>query len=238
MISERLKDVRRIIAVSGGKGGVGKSLVASTLALILTGKNYKVGLLDADFTSPSTHAILGVEGIQLREEKCIIPVEVYGLKYMSIVAYSRGEALPLRSADVSNALIELFAATGWGSLDFLIIDMPPGISDATLDVIRLVERIEFLIVTTPSALAFETVKKLARLLVELRVPVVGVLENMKMKENPLVRQQAAAMSLPFLGEIPFDPKVEEALGRVNLLMETAFARKLAGIVSKCGFLSR
>ncbi len=237
IISERLKPIKRIIAVSSGKGGVGKSLVASTLALILAKKNYKVGLFDADFTSPSTHAILGVETVQPKEEKGIIPIETHGLKYMSIVAYSREEALPLRGMDVSNALIELFAVTRWGELDFLIIDMPPGITDATLDLIKLVKGIEFLIVTTPSPLAFETVKKLAKLLADLKVPIIGVVENMKMKESSLIKQQVTAMGLPYLGEAPFDPKIEDALGHVDALMATVFARKLCETVSNVSLIS-
>ncbi|MGB9959242.1 MAG: P-loop NTPase [Candidatus Bathyarchaeales archaeon] len=236
IISERLKHIKRIIAVSGGKGGVGKSLVASTLALILAKKNYRVGLFDADFTSPSTHAILGVEPVQPKEEKGIIPIETHGLKYMSIVAYSREEALPLRGMDVSNALIELFAVTRWGELDFLIIDMPPGITDATLDLIKLVKGIEFLIVTTPSPLAFETVKKLAKLLADLKVPIIGVVENMKMKESSLIKQQVTAMGLPYLGETPFDPKIEDALGHVDALMATVFARKLCETVSNSSLI--
>ncbi|MEM2521585.1 MAG: P-loop NTPase [Candidatus Bathyarchaeia archaeon] len=231
IIDDRLKHVKRILAVSGGKGGVGKSLVASTIALILARKNCDVGLFDADFTSPSTHAILGVEEIQPREDKGIIPADVHGLKYMSIVAYSHDKPLPLRGADVSNVLIEFLAVIRWGSLDFLVIDMPPGISDATLDIIRLVKRIEFLIVTSPSPLAFGTVKKLAGLLADLKVPVVGVLENMKIKESQYVKQQATSMGFVFLGEIPFDPKVEDTLGDVNMLMKTNFAKKLAEIVS-------
>lgn len=235
IINEKLREVQHVIAVSGGKGGVGKSLVASALALILAKRNYKVGLFDLDFTSPSTHVILGIKKVHPLEEKGIIPAVVQGLKYMSIVAYSHGEALPLRGADISNALIELFAVTRWGKLDFLIMDMPPGISDATLDIIRLVERTKFLIVTTSSPLAFETVRKLAMLLAELKVPVIGVLENMKMKESQHVKQQAAAIGLPFLGEIPFDPEVEEALGNVDWLMETVFAKRLAALISKSSF---
>ncbi|MGB9853966.1 MAG: P-loop NTPase [Candidatus Bathyarchaeales archaeon] len=237
IINERLKHVKRIIAVSSGKGGVGKSLVASALALILARKNCRVGLFDADFTSPSTHAILGVKKIQLKEEKGVLPMQVYGFKYMSIVAYSREEALPLRGMDVSNALIELFAVTRWGELDFLIIDMPPGISDATLDLIKLVKGIEFLIVTTPSPLAFGTVKKLVKLMADLKVPVVGVVENMKMKESSFIKQQVEATDLPYFGEIPFDPKIEEALGRVDLFMETVFVRKLDEAVSSSFLLS-
>src|SRR3989304_5315912 len=179
VINERLKRINRIIAVSSGKGGVGKSLVATTLALTLARRGSKVGLFDLDFTSPSTHIIIGVKVVQPKEEKGIVPPIVKGLAYMSLIYYSRDQATPLRGADISNALIELLSVTQWGELDFLIIDMPPGISDAVLDLVRLVKRIEFLIVTTSSLLAFEVVKKQVELLCELKMPIVGVIENMK-----------------------------------------------------------
>jgi len=229
IIEERLKEVNNIIAVSSGKGGVGKSLIASTLALTLARRGYKVGLFDLDFTSPSTHVILGVEGLQPKEEKGIIPPQVHGLRYMSIVYYSGEYASPLRGADVSNALIELLAITRWNNLDFLIIDMPPGISDATLDIIRLVKRINFLMVTTPSRLAFETVRKLIDLLSELRIPIMGVVENMKMKESQFIQQQVEDRGITFLGEIPFDTELEEAIGNVNKLLATQFGKKLGEI---------
>jgi ATP-binding protein involved in chromosome partitioning len=234
-IHERLKDVRNVIAVSSGKGGVGKSLVASTLALILAKRGYKVGLFDLDFTSPSTHIILGAEGLRPKEERGIVPPEFHGLKYMSIVYYSGERASPLRGVDVSNALIELLSITKWGAMDFLVIDMPPGIGDATLDLIRLIKNIKFLIVTTPSQLAFETVRKLMHLLKESKIPVIGVVENMKMNQSSFVRQQVEMASTAFLGEIPFDPRIEEAMGNVNKLLETTFAKKVEEIASKTRF---
>lgn len=237
VIDERLKGVKRIIAVSSGKGGVGKSLIASTLALLLVRKGFKVGLLDLDFTSPSTHVILGVMNIYPKEDKGIIPAEVYGIRYMSIVAYSHNETLPLRGADLSNALIELFAITRWGDIDFLVIDMPPGISDATLDVLRLVKKIEFLIVTTSSVLAFETVKKLARLLVELRIPILGVIENMRLREESAISQLTTDLGLRFLGNIPFEVDIESAFGDVDALLRTGFAKKLDEIISGCGLFN-
>lgn len=229
IIEERLEAVNNVIAVSSGKGGVGKSLIASTLAITLARKGYKVGLFDLDFTSPSTHVILGVEGLQPKEEKGIIPPQVHGLKYMSIVYYSGEHASPLRGADVSNALIELLAITRWDTLDFLIIDMPPGISDATLDIIRLIKRTKFLIVTTPSQLAFETVKKLVNLLSELRIPILGVIENMKMKESQFIQQQVKGKGITFLGETPFDTMLEEAIGNVDKLLNIEFGKKIEGI---------
>jgi ATP-binding protein involved in chromosome partitioning len=232
IIDQRMRGIGRIIAVSSGKGGVGKSLVAAMLALTLAKKGFSVGLFDLDFTSPSTHIILGIEDIQPKEEKGIVPPIVYDIKYMSIVYYSREHVSPLRGADVSNALIELLSITKWGQLDFLVIDMPPGIGDATLDLIRLIRNIEFLIVTTPSQLAFETVRKLASLLTELKIPIVGVIENMKMSYSKTIQQKTTKLSVEFLGEIPYEPKVEEAIGNVNKLLNTSLAKKVVQLASK------
>jgi ATP-binding protein involved in chromosome partitioning len=229
VISERLRRIGRIIAVSSGKGGVGKSLVATTLALALARKGCRVGLFDLDFTSPSTHVILGARNARPKEEKGIVPPVVKGLEYMSLVYYSGDNAAPLRGADVSNALIELLAVTRWSELDFLVIDMPPGIGDAVLDLIRLVRNIEFLIVTTPSQLAFETVKKLVRLLQDLKVPIIGVVENMKMDSAESIQRQTEKLGTAFLGEIPYDPKVEGAIGDETKLLNTALGRKIREI---------
>ncbi len=231
VINERLRPVSRVIAVSSGKGGVGKSLVATTLALALTRKGCKVGLFDLDFTSPSTHIILGAKNAQPKEEKGIVPPVVKGLEYMSLIYYCGDNAAPLRGVDVSNALIELLAVTRWSTLDYLVIDMPPGIGDAVLDLIRLVERIEFLVVTTPSRLAFETVKKQLSLLQELKVPVIGVVENMKMNAAQSIKQQTEQLGVTFLGEIPYDATVEEAIGDDAKLLGTAFARKVKEIAA-------
>ena len=225
VINERLKRVSRIIAVSSGKGGVGKSLMSTTLALALARRGCKVGLFDLDFTSPSTHLILGVKDAQPKEEKGLVPPVVKGLAYMSLIYFSRDQAVPLRGADVSNALIELLSVTQWGELDFLIIDMPPGIGDAVLDLVRLVERIEFLIVTTSSRLAFETVKKQVHLLQDLKVPIIGVVENMKTDSAKGIQQGTEKLGVKFLVGIPYEPKVEEAIGDVTKLLDTTLAQR-------------
>jgi ATP-binding protein involved in chromosome partitioning len=225
IISERLKKIRRIIAVSSGKGGVGKSLVATTFALALAKGGCKVGLFDLDFTSPSTHLILGAKNVQPTEDKGLIPPKVEGLHYMSLVYYVGNQAAPLRGADTSNALIELLAVTLWNELDYLIIDTPPGIGDAMLDLIKLVPKIEFLIVTTSSQLAFETVKKQIRLLQDVKVPIVGIVENMKIPHTKNVRQQTEALGIRFLAEIPYDPTVEAAIGYPTKLSATELAKK-------------
>ena len=232
VISERLKDVRNIIAVSSGKGGVGKSLLASTLALTLAKKGFRVGLFDADFTSPSTHIILGIGDLKPREEKGIIPPFVQGMEYMSIVHYSGDNASPLRGEDVSNALIELLSITRWGRLDFLILDMPPGIGDVTLDLVRLIKKVQFLIVTTQSLLAFETVRKLADLLKELDIPIIGVVENMKMNNSKIIETEIQKLHLKFLVGIPYDAEIEQAIGDSAKLLKTTFARKTEEITTK------
>jgi ATP-binding protein involved in chromosome partitioning len=231
VINERLSRIGRIIAVSSGKGGVGKSLVATTLALALSRKGYKVGLFDLDFTSPSTHLILGAKDAQPKEEKGIVPPVVKGLAYMSLVYYSGDQATPLRGEAVSNALIELLSVTQWGELDFLVVDMPPGIGDAVLDLVRLVKRIEFLIVTTPSLLAFETVKKQVSLLRDLKTPIIGVVENMKMNGAKNIEQKTEKLGLKFLAEISFDPKVEEAIGDETKLLDTTLAQRIKEVAA-------
>ncbi len=232
VIKERLSRITRIIAVSSGKGGVGKSMVATTLALTLAHNGCRVGLFDLDFTSPSTHIILGVQKVQPKEEKGIIPPTVHGMEYMSLVYFVGDNPAPLRGGDVSNALIELLAITQWGQLDFLVIDMPPGIGDAILDLVRLIKRIEFLIVTTPSLLAFETVKKQVNLLRELKMPIIGIIENMKMAVEEGIAEETGKLGLKYLGEIPYDPGVEGAIGIEGELLNTSIAKKLRQVVKR------
>ena len=237
VIASRLSKVNRIIAVSSGKGGVGKSMVATTLALTLAKNSCKVGLFDLDFTSPSTHVILGAENLQPTEEKGLVPPTIHGLEYMSLIYFVGDNPAPLRGADVSNALIELLAVTQWGTLDFLIIDMPPGIGDAILDLIRLIGRIEFLIVTTPSLLAFETVKKQVALLCDQKMHIIGIMENMKHDKTQGVESETGKLGLKFLGEIPFDSHIETAIGNTPKLLETEVGKKIFRIV-KTNILSK
>ncbi|MCL5949143.1 MAG: Mrp/NBP35 family ATP-binding protein [Candidatus Bathyarchaeota archaeon] len=220
IITTRLSKIRHIVAVTSGKGGVGKSMVSTALALSLAKEGCRVGLFDIDFTGPSTHIILGLPSdLQPKEDKGIVPATTNGLEYMSMIYFVAGKATPLRGADVSNALIELLAVTQWGELDFLIIDMPPGIGDPVLDLVRLIKRIEFLIVTTPSLLAFEVVKKQVELLMELKMPIVGVVENMKRDNSGMIWAESAKLGLKYLGAVPYDNKVEDSIGHPDRLLE-------------------
>jgi len=232
IIDERLKGIKNIIAVSSGKGGVGKSLVASVLALTLARKGYEVGFLDLDFTSPSSHIVLDIGGEQPKEEKGVVPPNVHGLRYMSVVYYSAGHASPLRGFEATDVLIELLAVTKWGKLDFLLLDMPPGLGDVTLDLLRFIKNVKFLVVTTPSKLAFETVRKLVDLLKEARVPVLGVVENMQVNDSTWIRQQVELKGVRYLGAVPYDSGLEENIGNIEGLLETEFSVALKEISEK------
>jgi ATP-binding protein involved in chromosome partitioning len=232
VIDRRLASIGSIVAVAAGKGGVGKSTVATTLALCLAQAGRRVGLLDFDFCGPSTHLILGAPVTLPLEERGIVPPEVHGLRFLSIVHYAGDRPAPLRGHEVSNAITELLAITRWGALDLLVVDLPPGLGDTALDVIRLLRSARYLIVTTPSVVALETVKKLVILLQELKLPLVGVLGNQwRPGDAPLSAPRLGAEA-PLLGELPYDADLEAALGAPPRLLQTSFAAALCAAVSR------
>lgn len=231
VIEERLDDVDKLLPVASGKGGVGKSLIASTTALIASEEGFDVGLLDLDLHGPSAHVILGADIREFpKEEKGVIPPVVEGIRFMSTVYYSKDKPSPLRGDDISNAIRELLSVTLWGSLDYLIVDMPPGIGDETLDTMRLMPKSEFLVVTTPSKVALSTVEKLVNMLEELGVPIVGVVENMRLEDSPVIDSQVEGLGVSYLGDVRFDPAVEDALGDPQELLKTQFAEDLRRVV--------
>lgn len=232
VIEKRLKHIKRIIAVASGKGGVGKSLIASNLALSLADKGFQVGLLDLDLYGPSSHIILGVTNQFPTEEKGIIPPKVQGISFMSIVFFTEEKPSPFRGVDISNIILELLAITQWGSLDFLIIDMPPGIGDETLDVIRYMKTSEFLVVTTPSKVAMGAVGKLLKILIELQKPLLGVIENMTMTDSGFIEEEVKKLHVRYLGKIPFDEHLEEAIGDPNRLKKTETMTNLRAIIKR------
>ena len=226
VIDKRLAGIKRIIAVTGGKGGVGKSVTSALLALMLSQRGYKVGLLDLDLSAPSIHVILGIDGVYPTEEYGIVPPDVHGIAVMSIIYFTGNEPVPLRGDDITNAMLELLAITQWGSLDFLIVDMPPGIGDAAMDVIRWLKRAEFLVITTASKVALETVKKVLKMLDELHKPVIGVIENMKMRESSSVQEALHECNVQLLGAIEFDLNLEDAIGNADELTKTEAALRV------------
>jgi ATP-binding protein involved in chromosome partitioning len=235
-VNDRLAGVRRILAVTGSKGGIGKSLISTSLALAWADEERRVGLFDLDFTSPSDHVILGVEGQFPTEDFGVNPLVVEGVRMMSVAFFSGGAAAPLRGEDVANALLELLAITRWGEVETLVLDLPPGLGDIVLDVIRLMPRTEFLVLGTASRVVIGSVRRALALLIELRARIVGVVENLRRDGEDSVAELARSCGVPFLGAVPYDPGLERALGDPRGLRQTemfAAVRRIARRVGPC-----
>ncbi len=230
IIDERLRGINRLIAISSGKGGVGKSLIAATSALILAETGFRAGLLDLDFTNPSSSVILGARSAYPIEDRGVVPPKIAGVEYVSITFFTGDKPSPLRGEDLTNAFIEVLALTKWSSLDYLILDTPPGLSDLLLDLLRLVKRLSFLIVTTPSRLSLETVRKLIALLKSVKAPIIGVIEKMVMDDYTPFEDEIEKLDVKFLGSVPFDPEIENVLGNPGKILKTKFADKLSKIL--------
>ena len=233
-IELKMKDVGRIIPVVSGKGGVGKSLISTTTALLLSEKGHRVGLLDLDFHGASDHLILGVKPREIPgEDKGVIPPLVHRVKFMSIVYYTQNHPLPMRGSEISDALIEIMAITRWDTLDFLIIDMPPGLGEQLLDLLRFIPRGEFLVVTTPSPLSLNVVGKLLSLLKEGNKRIVGLIENMSNDKNKgYTKHPYEKMQVSYIGEISMDDNIDNAIGNVKKILSTKFTRELREIIEK------
>ena len=184
--AEPLPGVKNIIGVSSGKGGVGKSTVASNLAVSLAQLGYKVGLLDADIFGPSVPKMFGVEDEQLYMQEIdgknrIIPLEKYGVKLLSIgFVVDKEKAVLWRGAMASNALKQLITDAAWGDLDYFVIDMPPGTSDIHLTLVQTLGITGAIVVTTPQEVALADARKGVSMFLgnQVNVPVLGIVENM------------------------------------------------------------
>lgn len=177
-----LAHVKNIIAVSSGKGGVGKSTTAANLALALAREGARVGMLDADIYGPSQGIMFGIpEGTrpQVRDQQWFVPLEAHGVQVMSM-AFLTDDKTPMvwRGPMVSGALLQLITQTAWSDLDYLVIDMPPGTGDIQLTLSQKVPVTGSVIVTTPQDLALLDAKKGVEMFRKVNIPVLGVVENM------------------------------------------------------------
>jgi len=225
-IRQRLKQIKHQILVLSGKGGVGKSTVAVNLAVSLALAGKKVGLLDIDIHGPSIPKILNLEGKTIQAAgDMILPIAMAeNLKVMSIGFLLRGsnDAVIWRGPMKYQMIKQFLKDVDWGSLDFLIVDSPPGTGDEPLSIVQLLEDADgAIIVTTPQEVALSDVRKCITFCGQLNLPVLGVLENMsgfvcpKCGENIDIfksgggEKMAREMGIPFLGRIPIDPKIVE-----------------------------
>jgi Mrp family chromosome partitioning ATPase len=218
--------VGQMIAVMSGKGGVGKSSVTAMLAAALQRRGFKVGVLDADITGPSVPRLFGLARGDVRgSDMGMLPaISRGGIRAMSINLFVDAEDTPviLRGPLISGTILQFWNEVIWGKLDYLLVDMPPGTSDASLTVMRNLPLSGVILVTTPQELAAMVVRKGVNMLKQLNVPILGVVENMSYFPCPEtgVRHEifgpghsqeiAAAANAPLLARLPLDPKITAA----------------------------
>jgi Mrp family chromosome partitioning ATPase len=246
--AERFNDIQKVIAVMSGKGGVGKSLVSGLLAVALRRQEHKVGILDADITGPSIprmffpthrHPQSGPVGILPVESKT-------GIKIMSInlLLPSEDEAVIWRGPLISGAIKQFWSDVLWGDLDYLVVDLPPGTSDASLTVMQSLPVSGVVLVTSPQGLADMVVTKAAKMVARLEVPLLGIIENMSYVVCPDTGKQlevfgpsksaaiAARFRIPLLGRLPIEAQVAQFcdVGRVEDLAAEEFMSIVEKIV--------
>jgi len=212
----------RIIAVSSGKGGVGKSTVAVNIAVALAKMGKRVGIMDADIYGPNLPLMLGVDAAPSVVDEKIIPLEAYGIKVMSIGFLIEKEQPAIwRGPIVMKILTQFLKDVAWGQLDYFLVDMPPGTGDAQLSLVQATQVHGAVIVTTPQQVSVGAALRGVKMFERTAVPVLGIVENMSYFENPETGKPIAVFgtgggarlaqecNLPLIGQVPLDPRIQE-----------------------------
>jgi ATP-binding protein involved in chromosome partitioning len=209
-IGDKLARITNKIGVYSGKGGVGKTTVAVNLAVTLAQKGYSVGLMDTDIDCPNANKVLGIDEKPTYEEGLLVPPEKYGVKILSMAFFQENEeeAIIWRGPMVHNAINQFLQTTAWGDLDYMIVDLPPGTSDAPLTVMQVLSLDGFVIVTSPQALAKLDAKRSINMVRKLKVNVLGVVENFsgEMFGTGAGEELAEEMGLNFMGRLDLRPE--------------------------------
>jgi len=242
-----LPNVRNVVAIASGKGGVGKTTVATNLAVALADAGARVGLLDGDIYGPNVPQMIGVDAEPgLTDDGQLVPPEGYGVKMVSMAFLADEETDPamLRGPMVDKLLTQLIEGVEWGTLDYLLVDLPPGTGDAQLTLMQTVPVTGSVVVTTPEDIALEDVRKGIRMFSEHGTPVLGIVENMSTFRCPSCGDnhdlygsgggQAVAdeYDLPLLAEIPMDPEIRarnDADGPLAVLEDGPAAEPFDGL---------
>jgi ATP-binding protein involved in chromosome partitioning len=253
-----VEGVRNIIAVASNKGGVGKSTVAVNLAVALAKRGARVGLMDADVTGPNVPIMMGLQaGFMAEGDRGLTTAECYGVRTVSLgFVLPRLSPVVWRGPMVGTAVRQLLHDIQWGELDYLLIDLPPGTSDASLSMCQEAPISGVVIVSTPADVAWEDAGKAVAMFDKLNVPIFGVIENMSYFVCPHCnerteifghgggRKAAEELGLEFLGEIPLDPKTREGGDRGVPIVESdpqspqaeAFFRVAEQVAARCSTL--
>lgn len=222
-INEVISQIKHKYVVMSGKGGVGKSTVAVNLAVTLSERGYRVGLMDVDFHGPNTLKMLGLEGEKFRsEDGFILPVKYNdNLKVVSISSMleNSDSAVIWRGPLKTKAVKQFITDISWGDCDYLIIDSPPGTGDEPLSVAQIIKESKAIIVTTPQEVSILDIRKSVTFCNQVSMPVLGIIENMSSLICPYCHQKidlfssgggekaAEDMNIPFLGKVPIEPDI-------------------------------
>ncbi|MCK9485166.1 MAG: Mrp/NBP35 family ATP-binding protein [Dehalococcoidia bacterium] len=240
--------VRNVIAVASNKGGVGKSTVAVNLAVALGRLGARVGLLDADITGPNIPTMLGIQGgLQASGQQGLSPVEAHGIKAVSLgFVVPPGTPVVWRGPMIGSGVRQLMHDVDWGDLDYLIIDLPPGTSDASMSMAAEALIAGTVIVSTPSKVSIEDARKAVGMFDRLGVPIFGVVENMSSDVfgRGGAREAADELGVEFLGEIPLDVTVREGgdvgvpvvVGHPESPQTAAFIELAEQVAARCSVL--
>jgi len=237
--AEAANEIDHVVAVLSGKGGVGKSSVAALLAVALNRSGHRVGVLDADITGPSQPKMFGVNQRPLGSPQGIRPVETsQGIKLMSInlLLPSEDQAVIWRGPLISGAIKQFWNEVTWGRLDYLVVDLPPGTSDASLTVMQSIPLSGVVLVTSPQDLAGMVVRKAARMAEQMKAPLLGLVENMSYATCPecganievfgpsQAAYTATELRVPLLGQIPLDSELSRHcdVGKIEAYDSDAF----------------
>jgi ATP-binding protein involved in chromosome partitioning len=215
-----VQGVRNLIAIGSGKGGVGKTTVSVNLAIALAQLGHKTGLLDADVYGPNVPLMMGIRDVPTAIGDRIQPLEQYGIQLMSMGFLNPGDKPLIWRGPMLNSVIQQFLrGVDWRDLDYLVIDLPPGTGDVQLSLIQTAPVSGAIVVTTPSEVSLEDARKAVQMFRQVRVDVLGIVENMSYMIVPGTSQRidvfgqgggkrtAAAMETPFLAELPLDPEI-------------------------------
>ena len=217
-----LNEIKHVVAIMSGKGGVGKSLVTSLIAVSLARRGYEVGILDADITGPSIPRMFGISGRPVGSDSGILPpLSHLGISVMSInlLLPNEDDAVIWRGPLIGKTITQFWEDVLWGKLDYLLIDLPPGTADAPLTVMQMLPLSGVVVVFSPQELAAMVVRKAVRMAKQMSVPIIGVVENMSYFTIPdsgkrielfgksKAQEMAKAADAPLLGQLPIDPEL-------------------------------
>ena len=226
LAERRLRDIKSVLLVGSGKGGVGKSLVSVTIALGFAESGFKVGLFDADLHGPTSFRIIGATPICKGTKDGIQPSIAYDIKTISVGLFASNDALTFRSDSKENLLLDLFAETNWGELDLLVVDLPPGTGDEVLTTIRVFkDKAKGIVVSTPSILSTMVVRRLISLFKNEGIEILGLIENMAyINCNGKIIRPFGMLSdiddVKVLASLPIDPKIEEYIIKGKNVLDT------------------